>query len=56
MLENRNYTYFPKLEHVKIEGLPPEGWDDMTTEDQFKEINKMFKTYTDGIKSVQFDY
>lgn len=56
MLKDRTYTYFPKLKHVKIEGLPPEGWDEMTTEDQFEEIYKMFDTFKDEIESVQFDY
>ena len=55
MLENINYEYFAKLKFVKIKGLPPEGWDDLTTEEQFNEIYKMMGIEVE-INAVQFDY
>ena len=55
MLKGKGYEYFPKLKFIKIEGLPPEKWDDLTTEDQFKEIYDMMGIEVE-INSVQFDY
>lgn len=55
MLKDRGYEYFPKLKFIKIKGLPPEKWDDLTTEDQFKEIYDMMGIEV-KINSVQFDY
>ena len=55
MLENRGCEYFVKLKLVKIKGLPPEGWDDLTTEEQFNEIYKMMGIEV-KINAVQFDY
>ena len=55
MLENIDYEYFTKLKLVKIKGLPPEGWDDLTTEEQFNEIYKMMGIEVE-INAVQFDY
>lgn len=31
MLKGRNFTYYPKRQHLKVSGLPPKGWDDLTT-------------------------
>lgn len=56
MLEDRKVEYFPKLDLIKISGLPPEGWDDMTTEDQFNEIYKVFKKFKPDIKAIKFDH
>ena len=55
MLKDRGYEYFPKLKFIKIKGFPPEKWDDLTTEDQFKEIYDMIGIEVE-INSVQFDY
>ena len=55
MLENKGCEYFAKLKLVKIKGLPPEGWDDLTTEEQFNEIYKMMEIEVE-INAVQFDY
>ena len=55
MLKDRGYEYFAKLKLVKIKGLPPEGWDDLTTEEQFNEIYKMMGIEVE-INAVQFDY
>ena len=55
MLDKRKIEYFPKSGLVKITGLPPEEWDDLTTEEQFKEIYESFG-FEIEIKAVQFDY
>ena len=55
MLENKGCEYFAQLKLVKIKGLPPEGWDDLTTEEQFNEIYKMMGIQVE-INAVQFDY
>ena len=55
MLENINYEYFTKLKLVKIKKLPPKGWDDLTTEEQFNEIYKMMGIEV-KINAVQFEY
>ena len=55
MLKDRGYEYFPKLKFVKIKGFPPEKWDELTTENQFKEIYNMMGIEVE-INSVQFDY
>lgn len=55
MLEERDFEYFPKLGLVKIKGLPPEDWDNLTTEEQFKNIYDIFG-FKIEIKAVQFDY
>ena len=55
MLKGKGYEYFPKLKFIKIKGFPPEKWDDLTTEDQFKEIYDMMGIEVE-INSVQFDY
>ena len=55
MLENKGCEYFAKLKLVKIKGLPPEGWDDLTTEEQFNEIYKMMEIEVE-INAVQFEY
>ncbi len=55
MLEGRSFEYFPNLKLIKIKGLPPEGWYDLTTEQHFKEFKNIAKFEMD-IESVQFDY
>ena len=55
MLKGKNYEYSPKLKFIKIDGFPPKEWDDLTTEDQFKEIYNMMGVEVE-INSVQFDY
>ena len=55
MLEDRGYEYFAKLKFVKIKGLPPKGWDDLTTEKQLNEVYKMMWTEV-KINAIQFDY
>lgn len=55
MLKDRGYEYFSKLKFIKIKGFPPEEWDDLTTEAQFKEIYDMMGIEVE-INSVQFDY
>lgn len=55
MLDDRSFEYFPKLKFIKIEGLPPQGWDDLTTVKQFEEIKKITSIKLD-INYVQFDY
>ena len=55
MLKGKGYEYFPKLKFIKIKGLPPEGWDNLTTEEQFNEIYKMMGIEV-KINAVQFDY
>ena len=55
MLKDRGYEYFPKLKFIKINGFPPEEWDDLTTKAQFKEIYDMMGIEVE-INSVQFDY
>ena len=55
MLKDRDYEYFSKLKFVKIKGFPPENWDELTTEDQFKEIYDMIGIEVE-INAVQFDY
>ena len=55
MLENIDYEYFTKLKLVRIKKLPPEGWDDLTTEEQFNEIYKMMGIEVE-INAIQFDY
>lgn len=56
MLEDRKVEYFPNLGFIKISGLPPEGWDDMTTEKQFNEVYKVFKKFKPEIKAIGFDH
>ena len=55
MLKGKGYEYFPKLKFIKINGFPPKEWDDLTTEDQFKEIYDIMGVEVE-INSVQFDY
>lgn len=55
MLKGRSYEYFIRLGAIKISGLPPEGWEELSTEDQFKEIKSLLG-FDAFIKSVQFDY
>lgn len=55
MLKDKGYEYFPKLKFIKIKGFPPEEWDDLTTEAQFKEIYNMMGIEVE-INAVQFDY
>ena len=55
MLKDRGYEYFSKLKFIKIKGFPPEEWDDLTTEAQFKEIYKMMGIEVE-INAVQFEY
>ena len=55
MLEDRGCEYFAKLKFVKIKGLPPEGWDDLTTEEQFNEVYKMIGIEV-KINAIQFEY
>lgn len=55
MLENRDMEYFPKMKRLEISGLPPEGWDELTTEEQFEEINKAFGFKVE-VKSVKFEH
>ena len=55
MLEGREVEYFPRLEMVKIGGFPPSNWEDLTTENQFNEIYKVFGFHM-NIKSVKFDH
>lgn len=56
MLEERRVEYFTRLGLVKISGLPPEGWDDMTTDEQFNEVYKVFKKFKPEIKAIKFDH
>ena len=41
MLGERNYKWIPTKGYIKIDGLPPDGWDDLTTEEQHTEIRKL---------------
>lgn len=55
MLEGRGFEYFTRVGLLRIEGLTPEGWDELTTEEQFKQIYDLVG-FEIEIKAVQFDY
>ena len=55
MSKDSGYEYFPKLKFIKIKGLPPKGWDDLTTKEQFNEIYKMMGIEVE-INAIQFEY
>lgn len=55
MLNGRMFEYFPKLKFIRINGLPPNGWEDLSSEEHFKEINKLVG-FSIEVTSVQFDY
>ena len=55
MLKGRSFVYYPKRKFIKISGLPPKGWDDLTNKEQFKEFNDLTKLDVEILAS-QFDY
>lgn len=55
MLKGRGYTYFPKKQFIRITGLPPQGWDDLTRDEQFQAFEDLMGLDV-PIMSSQFDY
>lgn len=55
MLEGRSYKYNFDKGLLTIKGDNPEGWDDLSTEDQMKEVTKLTKITDLNIRSLMFD-
>ena len=55
MLKGRSFVYYPKRKFIKVTGLPPKGWEELTNAEQFKEFNTL-AGFEMEITASQFDY